>query len=371
MKSLSFRSLVLIVIAAVFLFLSLFIVLRHPRSQSLVANAIYINYPKANISLLKYGFGNFLLHVSKTVEIKNYSGQSSSSDVKSIIENYDVTTLPSFVIKNISAVNITLLPYYFLANLFNLVTINSTTAAVLNTPFISTITGNVTFYSIIYNQTIFDKYISNPSLIFNNVQNASNLAYLTIFLETNQTPQHNIYVIVGNDSYSAAGLDLLDIALSNFGNLSGNLQYSSSMPLGSISLGPVQYLYPSKFDSNYFSLTVLKLNNVGINSAAFNALLTYDLNALNPAFSQIGFLPFVDIGNKFIGYSSPIRPYLLNNYSYSQLSSMVQSNQTSQLAEALRHVVYFYDAMLCDLINTSRPAICSTPAVSAYYSLIS
>ncbi len=366
-----FRQVVFVIVALVFSLIALIVLLKGAPKTSINVNGIYVQYSHNNLSLNNYAFAKYLMNLTKPYEIINYSGTNSSAKVKNIIENYDITTLPSFVIVNASASNFSLLPYFFLVNAFNFITINGTTSAILNTPYLSTITGNASFYSILYNKTIFDKYVSNPSIIYNNIANASSIAYLFVFIETNQTPSKTIYITLGNDSYSALGLDLFDIALSNFGNVTGKFFQSSSLPLGNITLGPIQYLYPSSFSSKYFNLQTDEISNIGSNSSVLDAMLTYDINGLNPIYGSMGFLPFIDIGNKFIGFSSPLRPNYFNNYNYSSLELLYRSKENSTLAIAVKDTINFYNAMLCNLINSSKPSICYDPEVKQYSSLVS
>lgn len=324
-------------------------------------DGIYV-YSNKTPSYLNYGIFKLLINLSgNRYESIPYPSKSANTT----IGNYIITTLPSFVLKRVNTSYAGLLSLYVFSNVLNMGLNGS--YFTLNAPFICLMTGNFSFFSLIYNKTIMTKYVEFYNLPSITAYNHS-LA-ISAFIETNQTPDRNLTIVYANDPFSAVEMDVLDKALSFFGNITFVNRTSFYVPTinYAVELGPVNYLLPTSF-SGPFRLNIYNDSLYSLSPSALNELLTYDQNALpGIGIYYMGLLPFVDIGNKYIGFGSILRPNLLNNYSASQILSIGSSN--SSIGKVFNSTVYFIASMICNAYNLSTP-ICRNPNVTVYYPLL-
>ncbi|MCW1291739.1 MAG: hypothetical protein QXL76_01285, partial [Candidatus Rehaiarchaeum fermentans] len=158
------KNVIFIIFTLVAIFVSVITIIffyRLPYSSS--STSIYISFK--NISYFNYSFIRALINITN----KNYLNISYPTNLsKKIIGSYFISDLPSLIILNTSRENLSafLVTIYLFNNVLNLGFNGSYFS--LNDPFISTITGNTSFYSLVLNKTIRTSYVSNPEKIFNN-----------------------------------------------------------------------------------------------------------------------------------------------------------------------------------------------------------
>ncbi len=288
----------------------------------------------------------------------------------SLIENYSVANLPSVVM---SATNASANIFYGLIylNVFNLVG----NSLILNTPFTAGLYRNVTFYDIIQNKTIESLDIYNQSDVYNISSKPSYETYINpsqFLLLSNSSPISSgnktvIDFIYGDSPFSALQTIVLFTALSSFGNFSDySTMRSTSVAFsqGEV-IGPV-YSYnltAAYYSSNYFSLRIYNVSSPATvaDTSVQRELFEFDQNALSPAFGNVGnFLPFLNIGGRYISVSSMLNPFYFSNMQLSKFYSEMRTNST--LGSMFNDSVAFAQAVLCSDIANSA-SICSTPLV--------
>ncbi|MCW1292472.1 MAG: hypothetical protein OH340_01275 [Candidatus Parvarchaeota archaeon] len=350
------KNVIFIIFTLVAIFVSAITIIffyRLPYSSN--STSIYISFK--NISYFNYSFIRALINITN----KNYLNVSYPTNLsKKIIGSYFISDLPSLIILNTSRENLSafLITIYLFNNVLNLGFNGSYFS--LNDPFISTITGNTSFYSLVLNKTIRTSYVSNPEKIFNNSLISSYVSPFA-FIKTNQTKNNTLLVVFSNDPFSAVQLSILDKALSYFGNVTFEDKTSNSINDIS-SIGPIEYEEPISFKGP-FKLIIENDSSSSLSSYAISELITYEENALNPILNQYGFLPFISIGNEFIGFGSFIRPYYFNNL------NPLKAKMNSTLSLIFNESVNYISALICKAYNLSNP-ICNSNYVSKYYSLI-
>ncbi len=248
-------------------------------------------------------------------------------------------------------------------------------AFVLNTPFLASIYGPVTFYDLIQNRTITSVNIMNLTKMFNTTINSSlsNLLNPVPFLSLENSTllrsgNKTTILFVSSDSpFSAIQDVILESALGAFGNFSVPVtQYSIKLNgNSSLSLGPQIYynLSSMSYSSRYFSLDAEDINSIGNSQLGVGQMFQYDQNALSSVNSAYGnFMPLLDIGGKYVSVSSILRPFVFNGENLSEIASTIRSDNVA--GTAFNDSVGFVDAVLCSLINSSEP-VCGTSLVRA------
>ncbi|MCL4399333.1 hypothetical protein M1293_02390 [Candidatus Parvarchaeota archaeon] len=283
-----------------------------------------------------------------------------------IISNDLITSLPSVVMPEDSRIANLITGLVYL-NIFDV----ESNGFVLNTPFLSGLTGNVTFFNLVSNNTIRDSSVYNVSEVFNLSKNSSYKAYLNpmqfLFLQgTTNISVSGLPAVVyvyTQSPFSAIQSMIMKSALGNFGNFSSD-SFEESGEIGissNESLGPLQFynLQNMTYTSSYFHLSAFNLSSVSSQKIK-NLIFEYDQNAILPVGQSYGnFMPFMDIGGRFISVSSMLRPNLFNDMSVNEINSYIADN--SSVRKVFSDSVYFLDALLCSYAVNAN--VCSSPQV--------
>jgi hypothetical protein len=288
----------------------------------------------------------------------------------SVISRYLVTFLPSAVIPATNSSSNLLSALVYL-NIFN---VNSN-HFVLNTPFMAGLTRNVTYSNLLDNGSVSTAYdIYNASALYNvsssAIRNYTNPSEFLLIYNSSSLVFNNkigIIFVYSNSTFSAVQDLLLKSALDSFGNFSGlSLTNSSSVAVTPTeTVGRIEYynLLKMPYSSGFFSLQTYNLSNVVSSQEAEKVLFEYDQNAGQAAFSQLGnFMPFLDIGGRYIEVSSMLNPVLFSGLSVSQLQQKINSDPT--MRDMFDQSVAFLDAVLCSYTNNSEP-ICRSSSVTS------
>ena len=280
----------------------------------------------------------------------------NSSEGVSMVSNYSVTALPTIIINETNSSENVLDSLVYL-NVFNL----EGNKFVLNTPFLAGLSKGITYFDLIQERKITAFDIFNQSEIYNNtnenVINPSQILYLFNSSKYTLGNKTLISFIYSNSSFSAVQSMILYQALSAFGNFS-NLNVMTS-PLVSFStgekLGNTQFyqINGSRYESPYFAMESSSLQNLSYSkyiNTLEKELFEFDQNSAYPFFSNLGnFMPFIDIGGRYIEVSSMINPRIFENDNINQIKQLIKTNQT--VGKAFNDSVYFMQTLLCSYIN--------------------
>lgn len=242
----------------------------------------------------------------------------------------------------------------------------------LNTPFLSALTKNLTYYSIIQNRTITSYDIFNasavygipPSSSFLKLLNPSEFLLLSNSSNLSIANKTEIQFIYDNSPFSAVQSVVLKRALDSFGNFTSVYAMRSRI----VNISPIQSLGPDTlysfnampFQSRYFALRAYNISSVSDPSAQED-LFQYDQNAVSSLNSAFGsFTPFLDIGGRFIEVSSMMKPSLFNGMNITQIHELLTSNAT--INRMFNDSVAFIDAALCSFSGVNA-SVCNTNAV--------
>ena len=244
-----------------------------------------------------------------------------------------------------------------------------------NTPFMAGLTRNVTYSNLLDNGSVSTAYdIYNASALYNvsssAIRNYTNPSEFLLIYNSSSLVFNNkigIIFVYSNSTFSAVQDLLLKSALDSFGNFSGlSLTNSSSVAVTPTeTVGRIEYynLLKMPYSSGFFSLQTYNLSNVVSSQEAEKVLFEYDQNAGQAAFSQLGnFMPFLDIGGRYIEVSSMLNPVLFSGLSVSQLQQKINSDPT--MRDMFDQSVAFLDAVLCSYTNNSEP-ICRSSSVTS------
>ncbi len=325
-------------------------------------NVFYNSCSSCSNNALNIIYSLFNLDKSK-LKAENVSFNSSKGD--SIISNYSITALPSIVINETNSSENILDSLVYL-NVFNI----EGNKFVLNTPFLAGLTKGITYFDLIQGRKITAFDIFNQSKIYNNtnenVINPSQILYLFNGSEYTLKNKTLISFIYSNSSFSAVQSMILYNALNSFGKF-GNLNVITS-PLVSFStgetLGNTQFyqINGSRYQSPYFAIESSSLQNLSSSKyigTLEKELFDFDQNSAYPFFSNLGnFMPFIDIGGKYIEVSSMINPRIFENDNITQIKRLIKTNQT--VGRAFNDSVYFIQTLLCSYISYSRAPCNST-----------
>ena len=283
------------------------------------------------------------------------------------IANNLITTLPSVVLQATSTSS-NLLSGLLYINLFDYTRGSYT----LNTPFVTALTHNVTYFNIVQNKTITAFDIYNVSRVYG-VTAASAavgiinpLVVLMQFNNTNITSGNktDIFFVYSDSPFSAMQSIILENALSNFGTFNSSVVSNSQgidvSATQSIGPQPAYNLNDMSFSSRFFNLEPYNVS-VLTNPTAQRELFEYDQNSASELNSVYGnFMPFLDIGGRFISVSSMLIPDIFNGFNITQVYNDIKSN--SSVNSYFNDSVSFIDAILCSYTGLTE-SICNTTAV--------
>ena len=306
------------------------------------------------------------LFKSDKYDLKAQNLSFNSSEGIGMVSNYSITALPTVVINETNSSESILDSLVYL-NMFNV----EGNKFVLNTPFLSGLTKGMTYFDLIQNKEITAFDIFNQSAIYQNINesllNPSEILYLfngSKYTENNKTLISFVY---SNSSFSAVQSMILYKAMSAFGNFS-NLSTLTS-PSVSFStgetLGNTQFytLNGNDYNSNYFSMESSNIEN--LSSSAYvktleKQLFEFDQNSAYQFFDNLGnFMPFIDIGGRYVEVSSMLNPRIFTGKSISQIDTLIKTNQT--IGNAFNDSVYFIQTLLCSYIGYNESTCNSTP----------
>jgi hypothetical protein len=284
----------------------------------------------------------------------------------SLVSNYSITTLPSVIINETNKSEKILDSLVYL-NIFNVEENNF----VLNTPFLAGVAKGVTYFDLIQNRTVTAFDIFNQSRIYSNanqsVINPSEILYLINGTKYSFKNKTEISFVYSNSSFSAVQSMILYEALKGFGNFTSLNTITS--PIVSFSngenIGGTQFyaINGSEYNSNYFSVESADIKNLGSSSyvnTLEKQLFEFDQNSAYPFFNNLGnFMPFLDIGGRYVEISSMINPRLFEGKNITQINRLITSNKT--VGTAFNDSVGFIQTLLCSYIGyTSAPCNSST-----------
>ena len=280
----------------------------------------------------------------------------NSSEGNSIVSNYSITALPTILINETNNSENVLDSLVYL-NIFNI----EGNKFVLNTPFLAGLTKGITYFDLIQGKKITAFNIFNQSDIYNNTDenfiNPSEILYLFNSTENTVGNKTLISLIYSNSSFSAVQSMILYNALNAFGkfsNLSVTTSPSVSFSTGE-TLGNTQFyqINGSKYQSPYFKIESSNLQNLGSSkyvNTLEKELFDFDQNSAYPFFGNLGnFMPFIDIGGRYIEVSSMLNPRIFENDNITQIKRLIMTNQT--VGKAFNDSVYFIQTLLCSYIN--------------------
>ncbi|MCL4397311.1 hypothetical protein M1494_03140 [Candidatus Parvarchaeota archaeon] len=298
----------------------------------------------------------YTLFSSDKSTLKTENVSFNSSEGVSMVSNYSVTALPTMIINETNSSENVLESLVYL-NVFN----TEGNKFVLNTPFLAGLTKGITYFDLIQGKEITAFDIFNQSKIYNNtnenVVNPSQILYLFNGSQYTSKNKTLISFIYSNSSFSAVQSMILYQALTAFGNFS-NLNVMTS-PLISFStgetLGNTQFyqINGSRYESSYFAIESSSLENLSSSkyvNTLEKELFEFDQNSAYPFFSNLGnFMPFIDIGGRYVEVSSMINPIIFENDNINQIQQLIKTNQT--VGKAFNDSVYFMQTLLCSYIN--------------------
>ncbi len=288
------------------------------------------------------------------------------------ISNNLITALPSLVIPSSIAQNSqasTIISALVYSNVFT----SGANNFVLNTPFIAALTHSVTYYNILENRTMTSVNIYNISTVYNVTASSKFAPIMPIpiimtFNDTNITRQGKpvIDFVYSDSPYSALQDFLFTKALENFGNFTGlSTYFSQSFQVTQTSyIGPQVYynLQNASYNSNFFYLEAYNISDItDVNLS--RQIFEYDQNALLGISTYGNFMPFIDIGGRFISVSSMLQPMLFNGMNITQINNYLDTNST--VDAYVNDSISFIDAMLCTYTG-AVVKVCSSPKVNDY-----
>ena len=306
------------------------------------------------------------LFKSDKYDLKAQNLSFNSSEGIGMVSNYSITALPTVVINETNSSESILDSLVYL-NMFNV----EGNKFVLNTPFLSGLTKGMTYFDLIQNKEITAFDIFNQSAIYQNINesllNPSEILYLFNGSKYTENNKPLISFVYSNSSFSAVQSMILYKAMSAFGNFS-NLSTLTS-PSVSFStgetLGNTQFytLNGNDYNSNYFSMESSNIEN--LSSSAYvktleKQLFEFDQNSAYQFFDNLGnFMPFIDIGGRYVEVSSMLNPRIFTGKSISQIDALIKTNQT--IGNAFNDSVYFIQTLLCSYIGYNESTCNSTP----------
>ena len=306
------------------------------------------------------------LFKSDKYDLKAQNLSFNSSEGIGMVSNYSITALPTVVINETNSSESILDSLVYL-NMFNV----EGNKFVLNTPFLSGLTKGMTYFDLIQNKEITAFDIFNQSAIYQNINesllNPSEILYLFNGSKYTENNKPLISFVYSNSSFSAVQSMILYKAMSAFGNFS-NLSTLTS-PSVSFStgetLGNTQFytLNGNDYNSNYFSMESSNIEN--LSSSAYvktleKQLFEFDQNSAYQFFDNLGnFMPFIDIGGRYVEVSSMLNPRIFTGKSISQIDTLIKTNQT--IGNAFNDSVYFIQTLLCSYIGYNESTCNSTP----------
>ncbi|MCL5009947.1 MAG: hypothetical protein M1433_03160 [Candidatus Parvarchaeota archaeon] len=365
----SFILIIIVAVIAAVVITELFLNFGATNTQQADINSSFVSIGASNCIQCSNGIANFMYSLLSSQGYSNsrVSLNFGSNTADKIISTNLIASLPSVIIPS-TASSANLLDALVYLNIFNL----GSNDFVLNTPFLSGLVRNITYYSIIQNRTITSYDVYNASAVYNvgprskllNLINPSEFLLQTNYSNMTSSDKIDIEFIYDNSPFSAVQSVVLKTALDNFGNFtSQHIMQSRTVNISSNqSLGPdiLYVLGNMPFDSKYFDLYAYNLSSVG-NETAQKNLFEYDQNALSSINSVYGsFTPFLDIGGKFIGVSSMLKPSVFNGLNTTRIQSLIASNST--VGEAFNDSVAFLEAALCSFSEVTS-SVCNTTAV--------
>ncbi len=326
-------------------------------------NIVYNNCTNCSNSAMNTIY-NLFKSDKYTLNPKNLSFDSSEGS--SLISNYSVTALPTVII-NESNNSASILDSLVYLNMFNVVG----NKFVLNTPFLSGLTKGMTYFDLIQNKEITAFDIFNQSSIYQNINesmlNPSEILYLfngTKYTANNKTLISFIY---SNSSFSAVQSMILYKALNAFGNFS-NLTVLTSPSISfstGETLGKTQFytLNGNNYKSKYFSMESTNIENLSSSpyvKTLEKQLFEFDQNSAYQLFDNLGnFMPFIDIGGRYVEVSSMLNPRVFAGKDISQINALIKTNQTVGIA--FNDSVYFVQTLLCSYVGYNEGVCNSTP----------
>jgi hypothetical protein len=359
---------ILLLIGAIVIILLVYFLFFNGKSNSISNTQNSINIFYNSCSSCSNGALNIVysLFSSDKSALKTENISFNSSEGKSLVSNYSITALPTIIINETNSSENVLDSLVYL-NIFN----TEGDKFVLNTPFLAGLTKGITYFDLIQGRKITAFDIFNQSKIYNNtdenVINPSQILYLFNGSQYNSNNKTLISFIYSNSSFSAVQSMILYKALEAFGNFS-NLNVMTS-PLVSFStgetLGNTQFyqINGSKYESPYFTVESSSLQNLSSSkyvNILEKELFEFDQNSAYPFFSNLGnFMPFIDIGGKYVEVSSMINPRIFENDNITKIEQLIKTNQT--VGRAFNDSVYFMQTLLCSYINYNESHCNVTP----------
>ncbi|MGC8533565.1 MAG: hypothetical protein ACP5MV_02985 [Candidatus Parvarchaeum sp.] len=355
-KALLLAGTIVVIILVYFLFFY-----NSAKANSINDKQTSVNIFYSSCSSCSNGALNIIYNLFKSDKsaLKTENLSFNSSKGVSMVSNYSITALPTMILNETNSSENVLDSLVYL-NVVN----TEGNKFVLNTPFLAGLTKGITYFDLIQGRVITAFDIFNQSEIYNNtnksVINPSQILYLfnaTKYALKNKTLISFVY---SNSSFSAVQSMILYKALSAFGNFS-NLNFTTS-PLVSFStgetLGNTQFyeINGSEYQSPYFIIESSTLQNLGSSKyvdTLEKELFEFDQNSAYPFFSNLGnFMPFIDIGGRYVEVSSMINPRVFENDNINKIEQLIKTNQT--VGRAFNDSVYFMQTLLCSYINYSK-----------------
>lgn len=306
---------------------------------------------------------NLFYSDKSTLKAENISFNSSKGN--SIVSNYSITALPTIVMNQTNSSENILDSLVYL-NIFNI----EGNKFVLNTPFLAGLTKGIKYFDLIQGRKITSFDIFNQSEVYNNtnknVINPSQILYLFNGSEYTVGNKTLISIIYSNSSFSAVQSMILYEAINAFGKFtdlnvitSPSVSFSTSETLGNTQFYQIN---GSRYQSPYFAVESSSLQNLS-SSKYINTLekelFEFDQNSVDPFFSNLGnFMPFIDIGGRYVEVSSMLNPRLFKNNNITQIERLIKTNQT--VGKAFNDSVYFIQTLLCSYVNYNESPCNST-----------
>lgn len=374
------RFIALVIILAVIIIMLVFLLkisITPPATHSLNQSEISIIYENCTACSNKIpaSFSYILSEFGYSPHVYNESFGNAQGD--SVISSDLVTTLPSIVVPpSVFSSSNSLLSLISSLIYSNIFTFNqNSNRLVLNTPFAAGLFGPLNFYSILQNSTQTSVPI-NITKVYN-IQNQSSFKSELInpvdpIIIQNQSSMNysKIFYVYGSSPFSSLESVIFRDALENFGNFSNNVTaYSGEVSVTSNeSLGPqIGYLLPQNgYKSGYFSIYFYNISSIS-DPYVRDLILEFDQNAVSSGSPYGNFVPFIDIGGKYVMVSSQLKPTIFNGMDLQQIEDKIASNQT--IGSAFNDSIYLLDSMLCSVSKNSA-SVCSNPVVIRYESKV-
>ncbi len=172
-------------------------------------------------------------------------------------------------------------------------------------------------------------------------------------------------MFVGADycPFCAAARWSLVLALMRFGNLTG-LQYMTSSATDVAASTPTFTFSNATYSSTAITFLHVETENV----------TGFPLQTLSPLENTTFYkydtqgIPFIDFGNKSIQAGADYSPYIINQYSWSQIISQL-SNPNSTISQSVIGGANIYTAHICQIDNFTPASVCDAPYVSRILNL--